>query len=158
MPSNYITMSTTLLTILTAIVAASFFRASNLYRVIKGAYYYSNPDKDATSPNGYAGCLAAMYLPSFCLFITLPIFLFFKVDWRIPIFAYIVGSILGNMIGYVLERVLRLPRSQNSENDFFSQDAFELSQDKGMGWRAFVLYRLYILVIHIISIIIFFIV
>lgn len=149
-------MSTTLLTALTAIVAGSFFRASNLYRVIKGAYYYSNLDKDVSSPSGFAGCLAAMYFPSFCLFIIVPIFLLFKVDWRIPIFAYIVGFVIGNLIGYVIERVLRLPHNKNSENDFLSQDAFELSKDNGMVWRAFVLFIIYNITVLIISLTIMF--
>lgn len=149
-------MDTILLTTLTAIAAGSFFRASRLYSIIKGAYYYSNPDKDVTTPSGFAGCMGAMYLPFLCLFIILPIFLLFKVEWKIPVFAYVVGATIGNLLGHIIERLFRLPNHNNSGDAFFNQNAFELSRDKGKCWRAFGLFLFYNITALIISLIIMF--
>lgn len=149
-------MSTVLLTTLTAIVAGFFFRASRLYSIIKGAYYYSNPEYDVTKPSGFAGCLATMFLPLICLFIILPIFLLFKVEWRIPVFAYIVGASIGNLLGYFIERLLSLPNHKNSGDTFLNQNAFELSRDKEKCWRAFGLFLFYDVTALVITIFIMF--
>ncbi|MBQ7181407.1 MAG: hypothetical protein IJR87_08955 [Bacteroidaceae bacterium] len=149
-------MNTLLLTVLTSVVAAFFFRASRLYSIIKGAYYYSNPEKDVTTPSGFAGCLGAMYLPILCLFIILPIFLLFKVEWRIPVFAYIVGATIGNLLGFLIERLFRLPNYPNFGEAFLNQNAFELSHDIGKTWLALGFYLIYNVTILIIFLIIIF--
>lgn len=74
-------------------------------------------------------------LPRYVFFFLTPIFLFFKVDWWIPIVAFLGGITVGNLIGYVIERIFQLPNHQTFEHSSFNLNAVELTMDNGKLYR-----------------------
>ena len=154
-------MNTFFLVVLTAAVAGFLSRASKLYSLIKSALYYSAFEKDVTPvqaqfQNASAGCLGLLCFPFFFLFIALLVYLFFKVNWKIPVSGYLIGLTLGNLIGYLIDRIFRLPNHQKMGNDSFDLNAFELSRDIVTYRRALGLLIFYNVTSLVISLIIMF--
>lgn len=127
-------MNTLLLIVLTAIVAGFLYRASKLYSLIKNVLYNSAIEKDVTpvqaqSQSASAGISWIVESPFFCLFFVLPVYLLFNVNWKIPVSAYLIGLTLGNLVGYLIDRLFQLPNHQKMGDDSFDLNAFELSRD-----------------------------
>ena len=147
--------------LLTALVVGFLYRGMKLMGLIKNAFYYSTlkegvtPDQ-AQFQGASAGCLGMMCFPFFCFFFITPVFLFFRVDWWIPIIAYIIGLSICNLLGYVVERILHLPNHQNFAGSSFDLNAVELTCDNGMYIRVLGLLFFYNVSSLIISLIIIF--
>lgn len=83
-----------------SLVVGFLFRSKKLYGLIKRATGYSirkaETAIDAQAQIASTGCLGMLCFPFFCLFFITPIYLFFRVDWWIPIVSFIVGLTIGN--------------------------------------------------------------
>ena len=140
-------MDTALAITLTSIVIGFLYRGKKLLDIIKGVYYTESLSKDNTPTriqflSASAGCLGCLCFPFFAMSFVLPIYLLFRLEWWIPIVAILIGLTLGNLLGYVIERVLKLPNHQTLDNDLFNNSLFntnsiELSMDERLYKRAF---------------------
>ena len=133
-------MSTLTIIILTALVVGFIFRALKLYGLLQKALYYLSLNKEMTPTmmqfqSGAIGCLGFICIPCMCFFFVTPIFLFFKVEWWIPIIAFFAGITIGNIIGYVIERIIQLPNHQTFGHGSFKLNAAELTMDNGKLYR-----------------------
>ncbi len=133
-------MGTIIIIILTALVIGFVLRATKLYKLINRTLYCLSLKKDVTPTmmqfqNASVGCLGVICIPGMCFFFITPIFLFFKVDWWIPIVALCAGLTLGNLIGYIIERILQLPNHDTYGGDFLDLNALELTMDNGKLYR-----------------------
>ena len=155
-------MSTLTIITLTTLVIGFLYRAAILFKLIKSALYYYSLNKEVTTSmlhfqSEAVGCIGLICLPCICCFFIIPIFLFFKVDWWIPIIAFITGLTIGNLIGYLIERLIQLPNHQTSYQGSFNLNASELTSDNGKLYRrAIGLLLFYCLLSLIISLIIIF--
>lgn len=155
-------MSTLTIIILTTLVIGFICRAVKLYNLINSALYYLSIDKEMTPTmiqfqRGAVGCLGFICFPGICFFFATPIFLFFKVDWWIPLMAFLTGISVGNIFGYVIERILQLPNHPTLDHNSFNMNAFELTMDDGKLYRrAAGLMVLYSVASQVISLIIMF--
>ena len=152
-------MSTITIIVLTALVIGFICRAIKLFNLIKSALYYLSLNKEMTPTmmqfqSGAVGCLGFICLPGMCFFFVTPIFLFFKVDWWIPVVAFLAGITIGNIVGYVIERICQLPNHQTLVHSSFNLNAVELTMDNGKLYRRaaglMILYSLSSLVISLI--------
>lgn len=152
-------MSTITIIVLTALVIGFICRAMKLFNLIKSALYYLSLNKDMTPTmmqfqSGAVGCLGCICFPGMCFFFVTPIFLFFKVDWWIPVVAFLAGITIGNLVGYVIERICQLPNHQTLVHSSFNLNAVELTMDNGKLYRRaaglMILYSLSSLVISLI--------
>lgn len=133
-------MSTILIIVLTALVVGFTCRAMKLYKLINSALYYLKFNKEMTPTmiqyqGATVGCLGGICFPGMCFFLITPIFLFFKVDWWIPIVAFLAGLTVGNLVGFVIERFCQLPNHQTFEHSSFNLNAAELTMDNGKLFR-----------------------
>lgn len=146
-------MDTILTITLTSIVIGFFYRGKKLLNLIKGAHLSASLSKDRTltdiqATNASAGCIGCICFPFFAVAFVLPIYLFFRLEWWIPIVAIIVGLTLGNLLGYLVERILNLPNHQTFDGSLFNDNllnlnAIELSTNEKLYKRAFRLLLFY---------------
>ena len=126
-------MSTLLTIILVAIVVGFLYRAMKLHNLMQKAIYYAANHTAETSEAqaqfqiASGGCLGCMCFPFFFLFFAIPTFLFFKVDWWIPIAGFLAGLTIANFVGFIIERLLQLPDHQTHEFSLINLNALELS-------------------------------
>lgn len=155
-------MSTLLIIVLTTLVIGFLYRALKLYELIKSALYYFSLKEGVTPANmqfqsSAIGCVGFICFPCVCFFFIIPIYLFIKVDWWIPVVAFVAGLSVGNIIGYLIERIFQLPNHQISSYSSFNLNAAELTYGDGQLYRrAVFLMILYSVVSLIISLIIIF--
>lgn len=156
-------MGTITIIILTALVIGFICRAVKLYNLIKSALYCLSLKKEMTPTmmqfqSGAVGCLGFICFPCMCFFFVTPIFLSFKVNWWIPVVAFLAGITVGNnIVGYFIERIFQLPNHQTFDNSPVNLNAIELTMDNGKLYRRAVgLMVLYCVVSLIISLIIIF--
>ena len=133
-------MSTITIIILTALVIGFIRRAVKLYNLIKSALYCLSFNKEMTPTmmqfqSGAVGCLGFICFPCMCFFFVTPIFLFFKVDWWIPVVAFFAGITVGNIVGYIIERIIQLPNHQTFDDSPVNLNAIELTMDNGKLYR-----------------------
>ncbi len=126
-------MSTLLTIILVAIVVGFLYRAMKLHNLMRTAIYYAanhtaeKSEAQAQFQMASGGCLGCMCFPFFCLVLVIPIYLFFKVDWWIPIAGFCAGLTIANLVGFIVERLLQLPNHQTFEFSSINMNAMELS-------------------------------
>lgn len=133
-------MSTITIIILTALVIGFIRRAVKLYNLIKSALYCLSLNKEMTPTmmqfqSGAVGCFGFICFPCMCFFFVTPIFLFFKVDWWIPVVAFFAGITVGNIVGYIIERIIQLPNHQTFDDSPVNLNAIELTMDNGKLYR-----------------------
>lgn len=152
-------MSTITIIILSTLVIGFICRAVKLYNLINSALYYLSLDKEMTPTmkqfqSGAVGCLGFICFPGICFFFVTPIFLFFKVNWWIPVVAFLTGISVGNLVGYLIERILQLPNHPTLGHNSLNVNAIELTMDDGKLYRRaaglMVLYSVASLVISLI--------
>lgn len=85
--------------------------------------------------SGAVGCLGFICFPCMCFFFVTPIFLFFKVDWWIPVVAFFAGITVGNIVGYIIERIIQLPNHQTFDDSPVNLNAIELTMGNGKLYR-----------------------
>ena len=142
-------MSTLLTIILVAVVVGFLYRAMKLLNLMKTAIYHAanrsaeTSEAQAQFQMASGGCLGCMCFPFFCLFFVIPIYMFFLVDWWIPIVGFIAGLTIANLIGFIIERLLQLPNHQLSKFSSFNLNAMELSVSNVLYRKAFSLLIFY---------------
>lgn len=155
-------MSTFTIIVLTALVIGFLYRALKLSELIRSALYYFSLKEEVTPANiqlqSFAfGCVCFICFPCMCFFFITPIYLFFKVNWWIPVVAFAAGLSFGSIFGYLIERIFQLPNHQISSYSSFNLNAAELTYGDGQLYRrAVFLMILYSVVSLIISLIIIF--
>ena len=148
-------MSTITIIVLQTLAFGFSLRAAKLLELMKKSV------RDWMAPkmhfNGALGCINIIYFLSFLFIIITFIFLFFKVDWWIPVIAFVLGILpSGDLVGYVIERICQLPNHQTIKDTSFDQNAFELAMDGKLYSRAAGLVIIYCLSSLVISLIILF--
>ena len=154
-------MSTFTIIVLTALVVGFLYRVLKLYELIKSTLHWFILTEGMTPKNQFRrsefGRLCLICFPCVCFFFITPIYLLFKVEWWIPIVAFFAGITLGNLIGFLFERLCQLPNHQTIEHSSFNLNAVELTMDDGRLYRrAVFLMILFSAVSRIISLIIIF--
>ena len=154
-------MSTFTIIVLTALVIGFLYRALKLYELIRSTLQWFSLIEGVTPNNQFRssafGCVCIICFPCVCFFFITPIFLFFKVDWWIPIVAFLAGITIGNLVGFLFERLCQLPNHQTIEHSSFNLNAVELTMNEGRLYRrAVFLMILFSVVSLIISLIIIF--
>lgn len=133
-------MSSFVIILLTTLVIGFICRATKLFNLIKSALYYLSLNKEMTPTmmqfqSGAVGCLGVICFPGMCFFFVTPVFLFLKVAWWIPVVSLLAGITIGNLVGYVIERICQLPNHQTFEHSSFNLNAVELIMDDGKLYR-----------------------
>ncbi len=148
--------------LLTTLVIGFLYRAAKLYKLIKDALYYLSFNKEMTPTamqfqSGAVGCMGCICIPSMCFSLFILIYLLFNVTWWIPIVAIITGLTFGNLIGFFIERIVKLPNHGSTKYSSFNLNALELTMNHGQLYRrAAGLMVLYCFTSLIISIVIIF--
>ena len=149
-----------LIVILVAIVVGFLYRAMKLHSLMKTAIYYAanhaaeTSEAQAQFQMASAGCLGCMCFPFFCLFLAIPIYLFFKVEWWVPIVGFFAGLTIANLVGFIIERLLQLPNHQTFKFSTINMNAMELSVSNDLYRKTLGLLIFYNITSFIISFII----
>lgn len=157
-------MDTILTITLASLVIGFFYRGEKLLDTIRGVYYAASLSKENTPTriqflSASEGCIGCMCFSFFAISFGLPIYLFFKTEWWISIAAILIGLTFGNLSGYVIERVLKLPNHQTFDNGLFSNsllntNSIELSLNEKLYKKAFHLLIFYNIISLIMSLIV----
>ena len=151
-------MDTLLEIAFTSIIVGFFYRGKKLLKMIKGAFYSASFSEEKTlvqkqELGASAGCLGCLCLPFFVMSLIALIYLFFKVDWWIPVVGILSGLSLVNLLGYGIERMFQLPDHQIIDDSLLNLNSIELSMNEKLYRKALGVLVFYNIVSFIIALI-----
>ena len=134
-------MSTLSIIILVTLVIGFISRVVKLYKLTHRALYYERLNKNTKSTMTHStyASVRGICLSCVCFFVIIPVFLFIKTSWWIPIVAIISGLTIGNLIGLLVEKLFCLPNHTTIDNSFVDLNAMELNMNDGLLFRRTVL-------------------
>jgi len=134
-------MSTLSIIILVTLVIGFISRVVKLYKLTHRALYYERLNKNTKSTMTHStyASVRGICLSCVCFFVIIPVFLFIKTSWWIPIVAIISGLTIGNLIGLLVEKLCCLPNHTTIDNSFVDLNAMELNMNDGLLFRRTVL-------------------
>lgn len=134
-------MSTLSIIILVTLVIGFISRVVKLNKLTHRALYYGSLNKNTKSTMTHStyASVRGICLSCVCFFVIIPVFLFIKTSWWIPIVAIISGLTIGNLIGSLVEKLFSLPTHTTIDNSFVDLNAMELNMNDGVLLRRTVL-------------------